>query len=124
MQVKADRIRYDGDHATVSVSIVASDDPKAAMKMLYNCDAIRMAGRSCHRNPPAVPLHPCRPTIRPHQGCHLDIPLLSNPARDFLRGIRHWTAGSSRQDSKRNGLMQHDLSNALFEEAQRVSPAA
>ena len=35
MQVKADRIRYEGDHATVSVSIVASDDPKAAMKMLY-----------------------------------------------------------------------------------------
>ena len=35
MQVKADRIRYDGNHATVSVSIVASDDPKAAMRMLY-----------------------------------------------------------------------------------------
>lgn len=35
MQVKADRIRYDGDHATVSVSIVASDDPQAAMRMLY-----------------------------------------------------------------------------------------
>ena len=35
MRVKADRIRYDGDNATASVSIVASDDPKAAMKMLY-----------------------------------------------------------------------------------------
>ena len=35
MRVRADRIRYDGDHAAVSVSIVAADDPKAAMKMLY-----------------------------------------------------------------------------------------
>ena len=35
MQVKAERIRYDGEHATASVSIVASDDPKATMKMLY-----------------------------------------------------------------------------------------
>ncbi len=35
LRVKVDRIRYDGDHASASVSIVASDDPKAAMKMLY-----------------------------------------------------------------------------------------
>ena len=35
MQVRADRIRYEGDRALASVSIMASDDPKAAMKMLY-----------------------------------------------------------------------------------------
>lgn len=35
MSVRADRIRYDGDRAVASVSIVAADDPKAAMKMIY-----------------------------------------------------------------------------------------
>lgn len=35
MEVRADRIRYDGDRAVASVSIMASDDPKAAMKMVY-----------------------------------------------------------------------------------------
>ena len=35
MSVAADRIRYDGDRAVASVSIVASEDPKAAMKMVY-----------------------------------------------------------------------------------------
>ena len=35
MTVRADRIRYDGNRAVASVSIVASDDPKAAMKMVY-----------------------------------------------------------------------------------------
>ena len=35
MSVSADRIRYDGDRAVASVSIVASDDPKASMKMIY-----------------------------------------------------------------------------------------
>lgn len=35
MQVRADRIRYEGDRALASVSIMASDDPKAAMKMVY-----------------------------------------------------------------------------------------
>ena len=35
MRVRADRIRYDGDRAVASVSIMASDDPKAIMKMMY-----------------------------------------------------------------------------------------
>ena len=35
MEVRADRIRYEGDRALASVSIMASDDPKAAMKMVY-----------------------------------------------------------------------------------------
>lgn len=35
MTVRADRIRYDGNRAVVSVSIVAAGDPKAAMKMVY-----------------------------------------------------------------------------------------
>ncbi len=35
MQVRAERIRYEGDVATVAVSIVAENDPKAVMQMLY-----------------------------------------------------------------------------------------
>ncbi len=35
MRVRADRIRYEGDRALASVSISASDDPKAAMQMVY-----------------------------------------------------------------------------------------
>lgn len=35
MGVRADRIRYEGDRALASVSITASDDPKATMKMMY-----------------------------------------------------------------------------------------
>ena len=35
MEVRADRIRYEGDRALASVSIMASDDPQAAMKMVY-----------------------------------------------------------------------------------------
>lgn len=35
MTVRADRIRYEGERAVASVSIVASGDPKAAMKMIY-----------------------------------------------------------------------------------------
>lgn len=35
MEVRADRIRYDADRAVASVSITASDDPKATMKMMY-----------------------------------------------------------------------------------------
>lgn len=35
MEVRADRIRYEGDRALASVSIMASDDPNAVMKMVY-----------------------------------------------------------------------------------------
>lgn len=35
MELRADRIRYEGDRALASVSITASDDPKAAMRMVY-----------------------------------------------------------------------------------------
>ena len=35
VDVKAARIRYDGDRAVASVSISASGDPKAVMTMLY-----------------------------------------------------------------------------------------
>ncbi len=35
MRVRADRIRYDGDRAVASVSIMASDDPQASMQMMY-----------------------------------------------------------------------------------------
>jgi hypothetical protein len=38
MSVRADRIRYEGDRAVASVSIVASDDPMAAMKMIYELE--------------------------------------------------------------------------------------
>ena len=42
MRVRADRIRYEGDRALASVSIMASDDPKAAMKMVY--ELVRESG--------------------------------------------------------------------------------
>ena len=42
MSVRADRIRYDGERAVASVSIVAADDPKAAMKMIY--ELVRQEG--------------------------------------------------------------------------------
>lgn len=35
MDVRADRIRYEGDRALASVSIMASDDPQASMTMMY-----------------------------------------------------------------------------------------
>lgn len=35
MTIRADRIRYDGDRAVATVSIVADDDAKAAMSMIY-----------------------------------------------------------------------------------------
>ncbi len=35
MRVRADRIRFEGDRALASVSIMASDDPKATMQMVY-----------------------------------------------------------------------------------------
>lgn len=38
MRVRADRIRYDGERAVASVSIMASDDPKAIMKMMYELE--------------------------------------------------------------------------------------
>ncbi len=38
MQVRADRIRYDGSRAVASVSIMSSDDPMAAMKMIYELE--------------------------------------------------------------------------------------
>lgn len=35
LKVRADRIRYEGDRALASVSIMASDDPQASMTMVY-----------------------------------------------------------------------------------------
>ncbi len=36
--VRAERVRYEGQRAVAQVSIVAADDPKAAMKMVYELE--------------------------------------------------------------------------------------
>ena len=38
LTIRADRIRYDGDRAIASVSIEASGDPEAAMRMVYQLE--------------------------------------------------------------------------------------
>ena len=38
LTIRADRIRYDGDRAVASVSIAASGDPEAEMKMIYHLE--------------------------------------------------------------------------------------
>ncbi len=40
MTVRADRIRYSGDRAVATVSIIAGDDPQAAMQMLYELERV------------------------------------------------------------------------------------
>ncbi len=61
LEVRADRIRYGDDAAVAEVSIVAVDDPEAAMKMTY---ALRQAEGGWEvvpvdsRGEPAAPLQP------------------------------------------------------------------
>ena len=55
MSIRAERIRYDGDRAVVSVAIVASDDAKASMSMIYE---LERDGNGWRVVPSVVPAHP------------------------------------------------------------------
>ena len=62
LTIRADRIRYDGDRAVASVSIVASGDPEATMKMIYQlergADGWRVAPMETPRDAPgSTPPH-------------------------------------------------------------------
>ena len=70
LTIRADRIRYEGDRAVASVSIAASGDPEAAMKMIYQLErgadgwrVVPMEGTP--DTPGTTPPHPDTPSGLP-----------------------------------------------------------
>ncbi len=86
MQVRADRIRYDGDHATASVSIVASDDPKAAMKMLYQLRRDPDGWKVLPPEPASSSSAPLPPNHPPTSGLPPGHPPTVQPSQDLPPG--------------------------------------
>lgn len=83
LEIRADRIRYGGDRAVAEVSIIASDDPDAAMQMVYELER----GPDGWRVVPPDPSSLGMPTAPGGHGVQPNLPLGHPPTDPHGTGL-------------------------------------